>query len=182
VAAAQLRIVRPMRALVSIALLVASGTTVSAQTIYYATFRGKNYEKKVWHSASLATFKAAPPKDVYDSYTVEQGGDGTVVVHRDCTTPSGDWRFEFTYEYGQDGRLHKLQSELVVFSSISASGKDAGSTRCVRTFTVSGAGTFHKTSERITDVKSGKVVARQFFQPHIKHWMSLDELPIHPKL
>jgi hypothetical protein len=170
-----------MRASCCIALLLVSAATACSQTVYYATFSGENYARKTWHSSSLAAFKAARPDDVYDSYTVERRRDATVVVHRDYTTPSGDWRFELTYEYGRDRRLRKLHSEFVTFGGITISGKDEGLTRCVRTFTVSRAGTLHKTSERITDAKSGRVVAQQFFEPQIEHWMSLDELPIYPK-
>ncbi|MBA3544557.1 MAG: hypothetical protein H0T83_08995 [Chthoniobacterales bacterium] len=170
-----------MRAPLTIALLLGVTAAVSAQTVYYATFTGKNYAKESWHSAPLAAFKAAPPDDVYDAYTVDRRSDGTTVVHRDFTTPSGDWRFELIYEYGRDARLWKIRSEFITFGGITISGEDEGPTRCVRTFTVSRSGTLHKTSERITDSKSGRVVARQFYQPQITHWMSLDQLPIRPK-
>ena len=67
-----------MRALMLIILLFAWATAACAQTIYYATFRGDNYAQKLWHTASLAAFKAAPPDDVYDSYTVEARRDGSI--------------------------------------------------------------------------------------------------------
>ena len=159
-----------MRASCCIALLLVSAATACSQTVYYATFTGEKYAKKTWHSLSLAAFKAAPPEDVYDSYTVKHRNDATVVVHRDYTTPSGDWRFELTYEYGRDRRLRKVHSEFLTFGGITISGKDEGLTRCI-----------HKTSENITDAKRGRVVAWQFFEPQVKHWMSLDKLPIHPK-
>jgi hypothetical protein len=170
-----------MRAPLAIVLLLWAMTAASAQTVYYATFTGENYAKKSWHSAPLAAFKAAPPDDVYDVYTVERRSDGITVVHRDYTTPSGDWRFELTYEYGPDGRLWKIRSELITFGGITTSGQDEGLTRCVRTFTVSRSGILHKTSERITDERRGRVVARQFYHPQIKHWTRLDQLPIRPK-
>ena len=170
-----------MRASCALALLLGSAATAWSQTVYYATFTGKNYAKGTWHSSSLAAFKAAPPDDVYDSYTLERRRDGSVIVHRDYATPSGDWRFDLTYEYGRNTRLRKIRSEFVTFGGITISGEDEGLTRCVRTFTVSRSGTLHKTSERITDEKTGRVAARQFYDPQIKHWMSLDELPIHPK-
>jgi len=174
-------LVRPIIPSCCLALLLLSAAPACSQTVYYATFTGEKYAKKTWHSSSLAAFKAAPPEDVYDSYTVEHRNDATVVVHRDYTTPSDDWRFELTYEYGRDRRLRNMHSEFLTFGGITISGKDEGLTRCTRTFTVSRAGTLHKTSEHITDAKSGRVVARQFFEPQVKHWLSLDELPIHPK-
>lgn len=170
-----------MRASYVIAFLIASTTAAWSQTVYYATFTGENYATQTWHSSSLAAFKAAPPDDLYDSYTVERHSDGTTVVHRDYRTPSGDWRFELTYEYGRDARLRKIRSEFVTFGGIPISGYNEGLTRCVRAFTVSRTGALNKVSERITDEKSGRVVVRQFYQPQITHWMSLDELPIRPK-
>jgi hypothetical protein len=170
-----------MHALFVIALLLGSAVAAWSQTVYYATFTGKNYAKETWHNSSLADFKAARPDDVYDCYTVDQRSDDTTVVHRDFTTPSGDWRFAVTYEYGRNTRLRKIRSEFVTFGGITISGEDEGLTRCVRTFTISRSGTLQKTSERITDEKSGRVVARQFYQPQITHWMSLDQLPIRPK-
>jgi hypothetical protein len=170
-----------MRASFAIALLLASAAATSTQTVYYATFTGENYAKQTWHASSLAAFKAAPPDNVYDSYTVERRVDGTTVVHRDYTTPSGDWRFELTYDYGRDARLRKIRSVFVTFGGINISGEDKGLTRCERTVSVSPSGTLRKTSERITDEKTRRVVARQFYEPRIDHWMSLHGLPIPPK-
>jgi hypothetical protein len=161
-----------------IAFLLGSAVTTWSQMVYYATFTGENYEKKTWHSSSIAAFKAAPPADVYDSYTVERHRDASTRVHRDYTTPSGDWRFEFTYDYDRDAHLRQLRSVFVTFGGITTSGEYEGLTRCVRRFSVSPGGTLRQTSERITDEKSGRVVARQFYQPRVEHWMSLSQLPI----
>ena len=169
-----------MRASFVIALLLGLAATAWSQTIYYATFTGENYAKETWHSSPLAAFKAAKPDNVYDFYTVERHRDGTTVVHRDFTTPSGDWRFELTYDYGRDARLREIRSVFVTFGGITISGEDDGLTRCVRTFTVSRSGALLMASERITDEKSGRVVARQFYQPRVEHWMSLNQLPIPP--
>jgi len=169
-----------MRASCVIAAVLASAATAWSQTVYYATFTGNNYAKETWHSSSVAAFKAAPHDNVYDFYAVERQPDRTS-VHRDCTTPSGDWRFEFTYDYGRDGRLRKIRSVFVTFGGITISAENDGLTRCVRTFSVSPGGTVRQTSERITDEKSGRVVARQFYQPRVDHWMSLSQLPIPPK-
>jgi hypothetical protein len=170
-----------MRALTLIILLLASATAAFAQTIYYATFRRDNYAQKSWHTATLAAFKAAPPDDVYDSYTVEARRDGSTIVRRDYNTPSGDWQFQLTYEYGRDRRLRKVHSEFITFGGITISGEDEGLTRCIRDFTVSTCGTLQKTSERITDEKTGRKVARQFYEAQVEHWMRLDDLPIQPK-
>ena len=170
-----------MRVWLYIAALIGFTSSICAQTIYYAVASGENYQRKTWRSARLSAYNAAPPGDVYDSYAIERHPDGGTIVRRDYTTPSGDWRFELTYEYGRNSRLRKIRSEFVTFGGITISGEDEGLTRCVRTFTVSRSGTLRNTSERITDEKSGRVVARQFYEPQIKHWMNLDELPIRPK-
>jgi hypothetical protein len=171
-----------MRASLTIVLLLSMTAAVSAQTVYYDTLTGENYATESWHSAPLAVFKAAPPDNVYDIYTVQRQSDGTTVLHRDLTSPSGDWRFELTYEYGRDARLQKIRSVFVTFGGVAVSRDEDGLTRCVRTFKVLGNGALHKTSERITDEKTGRVVARQFYEPRITHWMSLDQLPIRPKI
>src|SRR3954464_403533 len=169
-----------MRALIPVSLFLASAIAACAQTIYYATFDGDNYAQATWHSASLAVFKAAPPDDVYDSYTVEARRGGITIVRRDYSTPSGDWRFQLTDKYGRDRRLFQVHSEFVTFGGITVSGEDEGLTRCIRDFTVSSRGTLQKTSERIIDEKTGRKVARQFPEPRIDHWMRLDDLPIRP--
>ena len=91
-----------MRASWVIAFLLGSAATTWSQIVYYATFTGENYAKKTWHRSSLAAFKADPPADVYDSYTVERHRTGSTRVHRDYTTPSGDWRF------ADPGHIHFL--------------------------------------------------------------------------
>src|SRR5437899_3516997 len=100
-----------MRAFCVIAVVIGSTAAALSQTIYYATFTGENYAKETWHSSSLSDFKASRPDNVYDAYTVERHSDGSTAVHRDFATPSGDWRFELTYEYGRDARLRKIRSE-----------------------------------------------------------------------
>jgi hypothetical protein len=169
-----------MHVAVVIAFLLASADTTWSDIVYYATFTGENYVKKTWHCSSLAAFKADPPADVYDSYTVERHGDGRTRVHRDYTTPSGDWRFELIYDYGRDAHLRRIRSVFVTFAGITTCREAEGLTRCVRTFSVSPGGTLRQTAERITDKKSGRVVARQFYQPRVEHWMSLSQLPVPP--
>ena len=169
-----------MRASWVIAFLLGSATTTWSEIVYYATFTGENYAKKTWHSSSLAAFKADPPADVYDSYTVERHRDGSTRIRRDYTTPSGDWRFELIYDYGRDAHLRRIRSVFVTFSGITTCGEAEGLTRCVRTFSVSPGGTLRQTAERITDKKSGRVVAREFYQPRVEHWMTLSQLPIPP--
>jgi hypothetical protein len=164
-----------------VAFSAASAAAFADQTIYYAVSEGENDARETWHTAVLSSFKAAHHDDVFDSYTVERQANGAFVVTRDYTTPSGDWLVKLTYDYASNGRLHAMRSELITFGGITASGKDEGLTRCVRTFAVSADGTLQKTSERITDAKTGRKVARQFYDPQPKHWMSICELPIAPK-
>ena len=76
--------------------------------------------------------------------------------------------------------LRRIRSVFVTFAGITTSGEAEGLTRCVRTFSVSPGGTLRQTAERITDKKSGRVVAREFYQPRVEHWMTLSQLPIPP--
>ena len=164
-----------------IILLFAWATAACAQTIYYATFRGDNYAQKLWHTASLAAFKAAPPDDVYDSYTVEARRDGSISCGATTALPPAIGDSSSPTSTGRDRRLHKLHSEFVTFGGITVSGEDEGLTRCIRDFTVSSRGTLQKASERIIDQKTGRKVARQFYDPQVEHWMRLEDLPIPPK-
>ena len=79
------------------------------------------------------------------------------------------------------GNLAVKIDNVSAFGSITISGEDEGLTRCIRDFTVSSRGTLEKTYERILDEKTGRKVARQFYDLKVKHWMTLDELPIPPK-
>jgi hypothetical protein len=163
---------------VVIALLCTS--LARAQTIYYAVFEGNNYEKETWHVVDLKEFNANRPGNVFDLYRFERLSDGTSKVMREFSTPSGDWMFLLTYHYDKNGRLNKLESEFRTFGGVTISG-DGGSTRCVRSFVVSNNGELQKTSERITDMKTGREVTRSFYEPAVKHWMHLRDLPIQPK-
>lgn len=171
-----------MNALPIVVLLAVTATisAAGAETIHYATFTGENYSVKKWHSAPFALFKKTQPENVFDSYTVHPGRDGTIVVRREYATPSGDWRFELTYTYGDDRRLRRARSELFTFGGLDASGEAQGFTRCIRTFTVAPDGTMRKISERVVDEKTGRRVTRHFHEPAVEHWMTLDELPISP--
>jgi hypothetical protein len=164
-----------------VAFSAASAAAFAGQLIYYAVSDGENDARKTWHTAVLSSFKAGHHDDVFDSYTVERQPNGGLVVTRDYTTPSGDWLVKLTYDYARNGRLHAVRSELITFGGITISGEDEGLTRCVRTFAVTARGTLQKTSERITDAKTGRKVARQFYDPQPKHWMNVGELPIVPK-
>ena len=166
-----------MRAIyLAIAFACMSVTALSAQVIYYLVATGDRYENRTWHSAQLSKFKT---EQIYtfDSYTFKRRADGTSVVERDYATPSGDWLVKLKYLYGVTGRLRYVRLNLFTFSG---TPEGAGITNCLRTFTVSPLGELRQTSERITDDKTGKVVDRKFWAPHVKHWMSLSELPITP--
>jgi hypothetical protein len=156
-------------------------TSLRSDPIYYAVFEGKNYEKRIWFSKELREFNANPPHDVYDLYTFERGARGTSIVKREYSTPSGDWLFMFTYHYAKNGRLQRIESEFRTFNGIDVLNDDEGLTRCVRSYAVTNTGRLRKISERITNMKSGREVARSFYEPEVKHWMHLRDLPIQPK-
>jgi hypothetical protein len=155
-------------------------TSLRSEPIYYAVFEGKNYEKRTWFSKELREFNANPPHDVYDLYTFERGARGASIVKREYSTPSGDWLFMFTYRYAKNGRLQRIESEFRTFNGIDVLHDD-GMTCCVRSYVVTNTGRLRKISERITDMKSGREVARGFYEPEVKHWMRLHDLPIQPK-
>ena len=119
--------------------------------------------------------------DVFDSYTFQLSSDGSSKVFREYATPSGDWRISLIYQYAKSGRLTHLQSEFVTFGGVTESNTGGGPTRCARSYTVSSNGTLQKTSEEITDSETGRRVTRKFWEPQVKHWMDLSELPIRPK-
>ena len=156
-------------------------TPLRSESIYYAVFEGKNYEKQKWFSKELREFNANPPDDVHDLYTFERGAHGTSIVKREYSTPSGDWLFMFTYHYAKNGRLQRIESEFRTFNGIDVLHDDEGLTRSVRSYAVTNTGRLRKISERITDMKSGREVVRSFYEPEVKHWMHLHDLPIQPK-
>ena len=164
-------------------VLLCSGTAVGQeQTIYYGVFEGKNYEKETWHSTKLREFQANRPDNVFENYTLHKEADGTCKVKRECTTPSGDWMLYLTYKYGANGRLRQLESDFRTFvADPAAEGNEGGVTRCLRVYDVSSGGKLEKKSENITDAKTGRKVVRRFFDPEVKHWMSLRDLPLEPK-
>jgi hypothetical protein len=141
---------------------------LSAETVYYAVSEnGEDYLKKTWHSAEIGRFRKNPPENVFDSYTFQRLANGTSKVVRQCSSPSGDWFMIVTYDYGKNGRLTSLQTDLAFLEPQS---------RCERSYSVNPSGTLNKTSERIT---GGNDSAE--WQPPVKHWMSLSELPLKPK-
>lgn len=87
----------------------------------------------------------------------------------------------FTYHYAKNGRLQRIESEFRTFNGIDVLHDDEGLTRCVRSYAVTNTGRLRKISERITDMKSGREVARSFYEPKVKHWTYLHDLPIQPK-
>lgn len=156
--------------------------TQAEPKVYYAVTEGENFEKKSWKSTSLAKFKADPPENAFESYTVESGNDGRLIAKRDYATPSGDWVIHLTSTYGKDGRLVALKTEFVTFNGIDDAGENKGLTRCVRNFTLAPKGKLQQVSEKITDAKTGKQVSRKFWEPKVDHWLTLDDFPIKPKI
>jgi hypothetical protein len=165
--------------LIAVALTLLFASTARAEPIYYSVSEGQNYEKETWHVGDLKQFNFNRPDNVFDLYTFHGLSGGAAKVVREFSTPSGDWLFILTYYYAKSGQLTKLDSEFRTFGSISVSGED-GLTRCERSYTVNAAGKLHKTRQRITDMKTGRTVNRSFFEPEVKHWMSLRELPVQP--
>jgi len=151
-----------------IAVVTSGCTTVSTQQIYYAVSDSddENYLKKTWHVGEIDRFRKNPPDHVFDSYTFQRLANGTSKVVRECSSPTGDWAMIVKYSYGKNGRLTSLQTDLAM--------PDAQS-RCERSYSVNPSGTLNKTSERITGNDSAK------WQPPVKHWMTLSELPLKPK-
>ena len=141
----------------------------SVQTIYYAVSDGdgENYLKKTWHASEIGRFRKNPPDHVFDSYTFQDLANGTSTVVRQCSSPTGDWAMTVKYSYGKNGRLTMLQTDLSM---------NEGLDRYERSYSVTPSGTLNKTSERIT----GKDLDGSW-QPPVKHWMSLSELPLRPK-
>jgi len=154
---------------------------VRAETIYYAVSGGKNYEKETWHVGDLKNFNTKRPDNVFDLFTFERLADGTSKASREYSTPSGDWLFLLTYYYDHNRRLTKLKSEFRTFKGMDVVHDDEGMTRCVRSYSVTNTGKLRKMSEQITDMKSGREVKRTFYEPNVKHWMNLRDLPIQPK-
>jgi hypothetical protein len=167
---AQCRLVVHMRftwlAVIVLFWMYAGG--LSAETIYYAVSDrdDENYLKRTWHVGEVARFRKKRPDHVFDFYTFRRFANGTSKVVRECTSPTGDWFMLVTYDYGKNGRLTSLQTDLAM--------PDAQS-RCERSYSVNPSGTLNKTSERIRGNDSAKS------QPPVKHWMSLSELPLKPK-
>lgn len=152
-----------------------------ADTIYYETATGENFRNRSWHAMDRRDFEAKQPDEVYDSYTFERSADGSSRVHRELEV-SGDWLFLLTYHYAQNGRLTKIDWEFRTFNGIDVEHNDEGLTRCLRTYSVERSGKFRLLSERMEDMKTGRVVKRSFYQPEITHWMTRKQLPpIKPK-
>jgi hypothetical protein len=154
---------------------------LSADTVYYETSRAEDFQDRSWHAMDRHEFESKQPENVYDFYTFECLADGSSRVKREMDSMSGDWLFLLTYDYAQNGRLTKIDWEFRTFNGIDVEHNDEGLTRCLRTYSVEPCGKLRLLSERMEDMKTGRVVKRSFYEPKITHWMSLKDLPIQPK-
>jgi hypothetical protein len=164
-----------------IAAVFAHYEALSADRIYYETAKGENFRDQSWHAMDRREFEKNRPDYVYDLYTFERLGDGSSRVRREVDSVSGDWLFLLTYHYGRNGRLTKIGWEFRTFNGIDVEHNDEGLTRCLRTYTVGPSGKLRLVSERMEDMKTGRKVKRSFYEPEIKHWMALKDLPIQPR-
>jgi hypothetical protein len=153
---------------------------LSADTIYYETSTGENFQRRSWHAMDRHEFESKQPENVYDSYTFERLADGSSRVKREIDSVSGDWLFLLPYNYARNGRLTKIDWEFRTFNGIDVEHNDEGLTRCVRTYSVERSGKFRLISEQMEDMKTRRAVTRSFYTPKIRHWMTLKELPIQP--
>src|SRR3954453_16284974 len=159
---------------------VLSASAASAETIYYAVSEGENSAKQHWQAGDLQTFNHKRPDNVFDLYSCQRLSDGGLKVIRERSAPSGDWSLTLTYDYGTNGRLHKIQYDFSTFNGMCPCG-ETGPIRCERTYLVDAGGKLRKTMERITNMKTGVLVDWTFSEPTVKHWGSVAELPIKPR-
>jgi hypothetical protein len=167
--------------IITLVVLFASSSSLRAETVYYQTATGENFQNQTWHSMERREFKAKQPENVYDSYTIERLGDGSSSLRRQVDSKAGDWLLLLTYLYAPDGRLRKVDLEFRTFSGIDVENDDEGMTRCLRSYAVERSGKLRVVSERIEDFDTHRLVKRSFYMPDISHWKTLKELPIQPK-
>jgi hypothetical protein len=146
------------------------------ETFHYQTHQGANHQSAGWKTApSRKEFKKLGV-ETYDSYKLIRKPDGTTEVQRQYSTPSGDWMMYLRYFYSPAGRLTNIYSELRTFSAIDSKTGKTAPAKCIRHFRVEGT-KITKESKLVTDLKSGRPADRAFFDPPVRHWMSLSELP-----
>jgi hypothetical protein len=159
-------------------LILACVLSGCSQTqFYYETYRGENYESAGWKVAPNEEALGEIPDAGYHNYTRTEDRSGLVKVRRQMGTPSGDWFFVIDYDYGADGKLAKIRSEFRTFRGHDSQTDDFLPTGCLRSYGVSPAGKISLQTEEIRDLESGKRVKRAFWEPEIKHWMSVADLP-----
>ena len=113
----------------------------------------------------------------------QQGGDDLGDHFRVCThtieriyaTPSGDWGMNIQYGYDKSGRLAAMTTHYFTFTGYDPKLDDFRPTNCERDFRVTDSGELVLLKEIIRDEKTKKVVKRSFYEPEVKHWMTLAE-------
>ena len=166
-------------------LLVASVTmlmlapTICGEPVYYAISNGESDGRRVWQIGDLKQFKAKRPANVFDLYTFHRLSDGAARVQREISTRSGEWFLLLIYYYSKDGRLTKIDYDFETVGGLCSCG-ESGPIRCARSYVVDDTGNLRKTAERVTEVKTGRIVDWTFYEPQVRHWATLRELPILP--
>ena len=145
--------------------------------VIYETYTGDTYKSAGWNIAVNDLAFAKLNITTFDSYTKDQDESGGLRVTRERTTPSGDWSFLLKYTYDASGNIIRFVSDFYTFTGYDPKTGEGGLTRCLRVFNISSNGTMTLASEAMTDLPSGKKVHRTFFEPEIRHWMNVADLP-----
>ena len=112
-----------------------------------------------------------------DTYTTVKTPPNLTTVKREVAPPSGDWTLYLNYTYGKNGELKTIASEFRTFNGYDPKTEEISSTKCERRYEVSEANQLVLKTELITDLKTKKVVQRTFWEPKVKHWMNISDLP-----
>ena len=102
-------------------------------------------------------------------------GSCTHTIERIYATPSGDWGMNIQYGYNKAGRLAAMTTNFFTFAGFDPKLDDFRPTTCERDFRVTPEGEFVLLKEVIRDDKTKEVVKRSFYDPEVKHWMTLAE-------
>lgn len=105
----------------------------------------------------------------------KDANDKATKIQRSIFTPSGDWGGSIEYAYGLDGKLRHMTYEFSTFTGYDKALDDFRPTDCVRIYEVSNAGDLVLVSKVTTDRKTKQKVDRSFYEPEVRHWMTLDE-------
>ena len=99
----------------------------------------------------------------------------TTSIHRQISTPSGDWGGSIGYIYNEDGELQHISYDFITFTGYDSVTEEFKATRCMREYDVTKKGELVQRSKVTTDLTTKATVERQFYEPEIAHWMTLSE-------